>query len=386
MGKNLKAWLSEPANGLYPKRMNKPQSPRRNPLKGLRLKRIGFGALVGAIAIHLLLVIAILLKGALFGWGGGGSVTPSSSEVPGWSGGVSGVNQLLGFYVLSFGVMPLMISMLGAFAGGWVTDSFYENRKHQPVSVVRTFLFHASVAYLLESMTRMSLFFSLVLETGGGTVLMWLMSLVGCIIWLTAIAAGSLRYRLIGVDALVAMIGIGLWAMRSLLVIPPPPGTGLAAVLMIAYHLAAKQVGAIAADQGVDTQRSSFQSDDLSQGDDPSSVPDSGMNQNSTQNQKPTVRGGDIFAVFLMGGFGTYAAICLLTLLAAIGNRNSDNWGIFMPMAIGIWGIPIFGTVAAIVHTRTGPWDWCRGRRAWRNAAISFLTCLVIIALIIVTQ
>jgi hypothetical protein len=232
----------------------------------------------------------------------------------------------------------------------------------------------------------MSLFFSLVLETGGGTVLVWLMSLVGCIIWLTAIAAGSLRYRLIGVDALVAMIGIGLWGMRSLLVIPPPPGTGLAAVLMIVYHLAAKQVGAIAADQKLDTQRSSFQSDDLSQGDDPSSVPDSGVNQNSTQNQKPTVRRGDIFAVFLMGGFGTYAAICLLTLLAAIGNRNSDNWGIFMPMAIGIWCIPVFGTVAAIVHTRTGPWGWCRGKKAWRNAAISFLTCLVIIAMIIVAQ
>src|SRR5210317_357730 len=104
--------------------MNEPQSPRRNPLKGLRLKRIGFGALVGAIAIHLLLVIAILLKGTLFGWGGGGSVTPSISDVAGWTGAVSGVNQLLGFYILSFGVMPLMISMLGAFVGGWVTDSF----------------------------------------------------------------------------------------------------------------------------------------------------------------------------------------------------------------------------------------------------------------------
>ncbi|MDB4810228.1 hypothetical protein OAH34_03425 [bacterium] len=367
-----------------------------------RLKRIGFGALVGAISIHLMFAIAVLLKGIIFGWGGGEivnpSMTPGSSDVAGWTGGVSAVNQLLGFYIHSLGVMPLMISMLGAFAGGWVTDSFFQMRKHQTVSVARTILFHASVAYLLESMTRMWVLFGTVLESGSGGLLFWLMSLVGCMIWLTAIAAASLRFRRINIDAALTLVGLGLWVMRSLFLIPPPPGTALAAVLMIVYHLAAKQVGAVATHQTLDPQRSECQRDD------PLRVHNSAVNQNSsetqnasetqkaseTQNpsetQKATVRGADIFAVFLMGGFATYAVICLLTLLASIGNRNSDNWGLFMPMVLGIWGIPVFGTIAAIVHTQTGPWDWCRGRSAWTNAAISFLACLVIIAMIIATQ
>ena len=84
--------------------------------------------------------------------------------------------------------------------------------------------------------------------------------------------------------------------------------------------------------------------------------------------QPGTVSG---FAVFLFGGFSFYAVVCLLTLFAVMRNRNPDNWGVFMPLVIGVWGIPIFGTLAAILHAWTGPWTWLSNRRAWRGELCS---------------
>lgn len=190
---------------------------------------------------------------------------------------------------------------------------------------------------------------------------LWLMQILDAAIWGTTAIAAYLRYRRWEISIGVIAIGVSLSLLRAYYLLPDF-GLALAAVLLLVY-VVATSVG-----KSGSTIRMAPPSDD------------------EQQVAKVEPGGARGFAVFLFGGFSFYAVVCLLTLVTVMRNRNPDNWGVFMPIVIGVWGIPIFGTLAAILHAWTGPWAWLSNRRAWLNATYAFLTCILLWVVIIMTQ
>ena len=332
------------------------------------------GTLVGAFSIHLVLFAGALIRGMTVGTGGDpGEVLPWNTEdvvASGWEGGVNNVNQLFLLYVFSMGVTPVIFSILGAAAGFAIGSSYAtwtkKGKATSPTSVhlssIRMALVYSAAAYLIEMVTRAIVFGSLgLLGWAGSFSLLWLLEILTAIVWLTSLVASYLRFQRWQVSVGVLVIGVSLVLLRFNY-IGPPPGLMLGSLLLLLYAAATKG-------------RTS----------DAVSETSSSMNGVEPAIPSKTSVGASGLAVFLFGGFSFYAVACLLTLFAVMNNHNRDNWGVFVPIVIGAWGIPILGPLAAISHALTGPWIWLSRRRAWRGAIYAMLLCILIWGLIIMT-
>ncbi len=350
-----------------------PESSQPDTRASLR-SRIIWATLIGAVSIHVVLFICAWIKGAIWGSGGDpGEMFSGSARHDleyGLVGGRQCTNQLLALYVFSLGLIPIALSIIGAIVGFILSISLclrlLDDKFGVPqsstasVSVIRAILVYSAAAY-----TAMMLVLALTLGFGPGALagsILWLIQLLNAAIWGTSAVAAYLRFRRWEISTGVICIGVILSLMHAYFMLPLP-GLLLAAVLLLAYAMA------------TGTRRSDVNVKTLSP---PAS--------DSAQAEEIRTGGTNGFAVFLFGGFSFHAVVCLFTLFAAIGNRNTDNWGVFMPIVIGVWGIPILGTLAAISHARTGPWSWLNNRQAWRNAAYSFLTCLFLWGVIVASH
>jgi hypothetical protein len=353
--------------------------PPNPPMRSLSRPWTIKGMLVGALSIHLVLLICAWIRGAI--WGASGDPTEvlpwatKDAVEPGWKGGMKSANDLIELYAFSFGAIPVILSILGAIAGFTLGASLRRrlarDLKKAPstakASIIRSVLAYAAASYLTETIVRILIFSSLgSMGWSGSFSILWLMEILGAIIWGTSVTVACIRCSLwqvgVAIGSGIAAIGASLFLMR-VNYIGPPPGLTLGSVLLLVY-VAATNKG---------WPKTTFEA---------SLIPD------NEKVETPSVKSDGVngMAVFLFGGFSFYAVVCLLTLFAVMGNRGTDNWGVFMPIVIGVWGIPIFGTVAAILHAWTGPWAWLRNGRGWRSAAYAFLICLLLWVAIVIVQ
>ncbi|MCO8124096.1 hypothetical protein NHH03_20295 [Stieleria sp. TO1_6] len=330
------------------------------------------GTIIGVVSVHLVLLIFAWIKGAIWGSSGDPSgLFPGSTGRAvehGWTGGMNSAIELLALYAFSLGVIPLFLSILGAIAGfvicsslRWrqaadsIEDPFVTTGK---ISIVRSILVYAAAAYTTAALTW-GLTFESIGPMGWTGSLLWPLQVLNIAIWGTSAIAAYIRYRHWQIAAGVVAIGVSLYLLHSYYFLPPF-GLLLGAILLLAYVVATSK------------RRSS------------TTVPIASTPENETfQTAAIKPIGANGFTVFLLGGFGYYAVVCLLTLLAVMRNQNPDNWGVVMPIVIGIWGIPIFGTVAATLHARAGSWAWLSNRRAWLFAACAFLICLLLLVAVL---
>ncbi|WP_182865589.1 hypothetical protein [Stieleria mannarensis] len=332
------------------------------------------------MSIHLVLLICAWIRGVIWGTVGDPTeVLPWATEdtvEPGWQGGMKSAKELFGLYAFSLGAIPLVLSIMGATAGFVLGSSLRrrvaDDSKVVPptakASIIRSVLVCAAAAYLGDSFARVLIFSSLgPMGWSGSGSLLWLRETLGALVWGTIAASAYIRHRNrksgAAISAGIVGIGVSLLLMR-VNYIALPPGLTLGSVLLLVY--------VAATNKGWSKTTSKASS----------------ISNNANKAERPPVKsdGANGLAVFLFGGFSFYAVVCLLTLLAVMGNRNTDNWGVFMPIVIGVWGIPIFGTVAAILHAWTGPWEWLSNGRARRSASYAFLICLLLWVLIITSQ
>ena len=302
-------------------------------------------------------------------WGSSGDASeffPGATEgsvAYGWAGGLKSANELLALYLYSLGAIPLVFSILGALAG-YVLCSFLSRRLADDsttdprattagVSVIRSILVYAAVAYVTDVVANGRTFSSLGPMGWAGQSLA-LLQVLNIAIWGTITIAAYLRYQRWQIAAGVIGIGASLYLLRAYSIFPPS-GWMLGAVLLLVYIAATNRgwssmtTGMALTREDERPQAADFKSD-----------------------------GAGELVVFLLGGSIYYAVVCLFTLLAVMTNRNLDNWGIVTPIFIGIWGIPIFVMLAASIHTWAGPWAWLSKRRAWLSSTCAFSICILL--------
>ena len=92
-----------------------PNEPQSDNDRARQRKR---AIIVGAILIHPLLFLAMFIKGALFGagpvWG------PDGANGPGVAAGFSSIGQVMMWYILTLGLLPVVVSCVGRGVVGGV--------------------------------------------------------------------------------------------------------------------------------------------------------------------------------------------------------------------------------------------------------------------------
>lgn len=324
------------------------------------------GIAIGAVSIHLILFAFVWLKGAVLGTAEDPSEIASGWEGEaveyGWAGGMQSANEMLVLYVFTFGAVPLFLSIFGAIVGfglgtlmtwGPSNDSTEATEATSvPNGFVLKVLAWSAASYIAVFVTYGVIPGGISLFGSPGPVFS-LLQFLNVAIWVTSAIAAYLRTRCWQIPAGIIGVGVAitLLAMFQLL---PLFGLLLAAILLLVYVTATKK-----RTSSVEAVASPMQEIKI--------INPQTMNENGA--------GG--VAVFILGGFSYYALVCLFTFSLVMNNRNSDNWGIFMPVVVGVWGIPIFGTVAAIIHTWTGPWAWLSKQRARLYAGLVLLACVM---------
>ena len=334
--------------------------------------------LFGAIYLH---ILALLWVGVRFSWTGfPGEVSRFSSispAEPGFSAGILAAQDLLATYLLSFGVLPAVISAYGLLTA-------YQVRRAREISLQK------SPAILGEKVNHLSLIGSqILLSVSSALIITWPIQYIlwvtrtaeasstvfYCVqflnhyLWFTLIACSWIAHR-----SVLALLGISMSAITvlttgTLFWLIDVGHAALLSVLVIGYHYSTHHRAKLARTKHPQLQLGENSNDR------------DGEALEVEYRTKPT----QVFSVFMLGGLLAYALACFVSLIAASGNRNPENWGVYIPLFLGLWLIPIVGTLTAVINQLTGPWAWQQKHHPRKLACYAALLCLLIWAAIIAT-
>ena len=332
--------------------------------------------LFDAIYLH---ILALFWVGVRFSWtgfpGGVSRFSPIAPSAPGFSAGILATEDLLATYLLSFGVLPSVISAYGLLTA-------YQVRRAQEISRQK------SRAIAGEKANHLSLIGSRILLTistaliitwpiqyilwvtrtaEASSTVFYCVEFLNYYLWFTLIACSWIAHRSVSVLLGISISAITVLTTGTLFWVIGVGHAAFLSVLVLGYHYSTHL-----RDKRKRTKHSQLQLGENFDERDGEAL--------EVENQtKPT----QVFSVFLLGGLLAYAMACFVSLIAASGNRNPENWGVYIPLFLGLWLIPIVGTLTAVINQLTGPWAWQQKHHPRKLACYAALLCLLIWAAIV---
>ena len=303
---------------------------RTQPPNGGRLEALG--ALLGAILVHPIIFALVWFRGI--------------------ESGMDGVGELLVLYFNTPSVPLLLFSAIGGAIGFAVVRHIHKLRGQRielttvivmdRAASIRITAAWASAIYLADLL--ISQLSRLLSGTAG-----WTLLIVYLTVWMIGALAAYIHYRSWRIAVWLVGIGVGHFLLCVFWPLPVEAGL-LIAILVLIYVISTHWRAIIPRDAHVATEE--------------------------YPPQLPAVSG---WAVFCFGAMTFYVLVCLYAFFWALSlSRGSENWGPGVIIILGPWGMPIFGTVAAIVRVWTDAWSWLTTRTAWVVVACEVLVCAAI--------
>lgn len=311
------------------------------------------GRIAGAILIHPFVIALALLKGFLFGAARPLSFHGAAPHETGFPGAENSVSGLLFYYLISFGMIPLVISVIGNMVGYRIAVRYGSARPGLITECTDNQLSTATIAWI-TAVWACGLYIVAFLVTrtvaqlialDGGGHLRWLLPFLPFTIWATGAVAAFFRHRSWQMSTalfiIACLLRVVVWRIGF-----PGYTPLLLAALFLTYA-------------GATHFLKRFEARELA---------------TLTEVNERTL---GTWMTFLLGGFGFYAMLCLYCLIWRLYlGRSSEDWGPVGVLILGGWGVPIFGCIAAIVQKWSGPWTWLATPVAWIAVCAELVVCL----------
>ncbi len=345
-------------------------------IQGTRKNRRLAEWLFFTIYLHLL---ALLWIGLRFSWTGFSSdfsrftpIDSSNAAGPSFSAGILAMQDLLATYVLSLGVLPAMISGYGILTAKLFKLALDAERREasERAKQKRNHLSFNGWQILLAVSTALTITWPIQYglwvthSTEASSTVFYCAQFLNYYLWGFLIICSWIEHRNLSVLLGISITAISALRFGTIFWIIDHGQAFFLSMLVLTYHHSKRL--RLKLNRAEHSKRQTTKSNN-------------GSAEDSMAAENPTSPNPiETFSLFVLGGFIAYDLACLVSLFAAAGNRNSDNWGVYMPLFLGLWLIPIVGTLTTVIHQLTGPWAWSQRHQPRKLAGYAILICILI--------